>query len=56
VLKRVRLKMDYIASILIQKEHLDREDFEQLMGEAVPDSFKPLDVKPATRFSPSPAG
>jgi cell division protease FtsH len=35
-LKSVREKMDYIADVLIEREHLNRNEFEQLMAGEVP--------------------
>jgi len=40
VLKSLGRKADYIASVLIEKEHLNREEFEQLMSEPVPGDFE----------------
>ncbi|MDQ3023678.1 MAG: ATP-dependent zinc metalloprotease FtsH [bacterium] len=57
-LKGVREKMDYIATVLIEREHLNRSEFEQLMaGETPkewsenkgdPDSTPPTPNAPAT--------
>ncbi|MCB1216847.1 ATP-dependent zinc metalloprotease FtsH [bacterium] len=46
VLRINRRKMDYLASILIREEHLDRDDFVRLMDEDVPDDFTPTPLKP----------
>jgi len=60
-LRSLRLKMDYIATVLIEKEHLNRNEFEKLMAEPVPESFEPqqpttsaVKGQPATG-APSPA-
>jgi cell division protease FtsH len=45
VLKENRRKLDYMASILIRQEHLDRADFVRLMDEEVPGDFTPLPLK-----------
>jgi cell division protease FtsH len=41
VLAEQRLKMDYIAELLIDKEYLERDEFEQLMREPVPEGWQP---------------
>jgi cell division protease FtsH len=41
VLSMQRLKMDYIAELLIEKEYLERDEFERLMAEPVPDGWTP---------------
>jgi len=46
VLKRNRAKMDYIAQILIQKEHLDRREFDRLMEHEPPVEWKPGELVP----------
>lgn len=37
----VRDKMEYIAEILIEREHLDRAEFEKLMDAPIPEGWKP---------------
>ncbi|MEZ5339627.1 MAG: ATP-dependent zinc metalloprotease FtsH [bacterium] len=46
VLRTNRRKMDYLASILIREEQLDRDDFVRLMDEEVPEDFTPTPLKP----------
>jgi len=40
-LRRRRRHMDFLAAILIDKEHLDRKEFEELMRNPVPDGWIP---------------
>lgn len=48
VLTKHRTKMEYLAAILIAKEHLDRDEFERLMEEPLPDGWQPGDKLPAS--------
>jgi cell division protease FtsH len=36
-----RQKMDYLAELLIEREYLEREEFEQLMAKPVPEGWTP---------------
>ncbi|UNM10098.1 MAG: ATP-dependent metallopeptidase FtsH/Yme1/Tma family protein [Planctomycetales bacterium] len=45
VLRENRRKMDYLASILIREEQLDRDDFVRLMDEEPPADFTPFPIK-----------
>jgi len=50
VLKRQRRRMDYIAQILIEHEHLDRKEFERLMSRPVPEEWQVGDLVPKSVF------
>ena len=62
ILTRTRRKLDYMAEILIRQEHLDRKEFEELMGKEPPEDWtakdftnlQPGDDAPASKF-PNPA-
>ena len=49
VLTGQRRKLDYIADVLIGKEHLNRAEFEQLMSGEVPPEFVPQQFTTVTR-------
>jgi cell division protease FtsH len=40
-LNSLRQRLDYIAEMLIEKEHLNRDDFERLMNNPLPDGWQP---------------